>query len=202
MDALRRDDAQSFGVATDGSQAPFLNAEPQLGRKPNGAEHAQWVVAVCHVGIQGGANPFPVQVVDPAERVHQLAKRVGVQADGHGVDGEVPTVLVVFQRAIFDDGFSAASRVAFFPRPHEFHLVVARLEHGRAEVLEDVDLANAHGLGGGTCQFDAAAFGHDVDVLAGPVQQKVADKSANHERTLSALVGEFSNPLEDGVGEV
>ena len=77
-----------------------------------------------------------------------------------------------------------------------------RFEHGRAKVLEDVDLAYAHGLGGGPGQFNAAAFGHDVDVLAGPVQQKVAYKSANHERTLSALVGEFSNPLENGVGEV
>ena len=65
-----------------------------------------------------------------------------------------------------------------------------------------MDLADAHGFGCGLGQFNAAALGHDVDVLARPVQEKIPDKSTNHKCTLPALVGEFADPFEDGVGKM
>ena len=59
--------------------------------------------------------------------VDQLAKGIGIQADGHGVDGEVSPVLIVFKGPILDDGLATAARVALFPGAHELHFIVTAL---------------------------------------------------------------------------
>ena len=94
--------------------------------------------------------------------------------------------MIVLEGTVLHDRFAASAAVGLFPRTHEFHFVVFGLEHRRAEVFENVDLADVHGFGRGLCQFDATAFGHDVNVFAGTIQEKVTHKAANHESALPA----------------
>ena len=100
VDALACYDLQSRGVAAYRLKRFRQDLEIELRGKPHSAHHAQRIVRECDVGVERRADHTLGQVDKPVERVNQFAEPVGVQADGHGVDGEIPAVLVVGQRAV------------------------------------------------------------------------------------------------------
>ena len=61
---------------------------------------------------------------------------------------------------------------------------------------------DAHALGRGPGQFNAAAFGDDVDVLARTIKQQVTNEASDDEGALTTLVSKFADTLEYGMGEV
>ena len=107
-----------------------------MGGKPDAAQHAQRVVREGDVGVEGGAYDAVLHIVHAVKGVYELAEAVMVEADGKGVDGEIASVLVVFQRSVLDMRLAAVVAVGFLARTHKFYLEVAVLHLCGAEVAE------------------------------------------------------------------
>jgi hypothetical protein len=58
------------------------------------------IVGEGDVGVERRADDTILQVVDAVERVNELSEAVFVETHGEGIDCEVATVLVVFQRTV------------------------------------------------------------------------------------------------------
>ena len=152
----------------------------ELRGEADGAEHPQRVVAVGLFGLERGADDAGREVADAAERIDQRAEILLAQAEGHGVDGEVPPQLVLFQRTVFHDRFAGIAVVGFLARAHELHLDALVVQHGGAEVAEHAHVRmdlRRHGFREG----DAAPLHHDVNVRIGPAKETVADIAADDE---------------------
>src|SRR5690606_31874665 len=124
--------------------------------------------------------------------IHQLAKMGPVQSDGHGVDGEIPSFLIVIQAAVFYNGFAGIISVGFLPRADEFDLQVFITEHGGAEVFENRHLA-AGLFADFPGEFDAIAHNEDVHVFRRTFEKQVPDKATYYVNFLPGLRSRFCN---------
>ena len=165
-DAFHGDDLDAFRVARDGVERLGLDVEMQLSGETDGPHHAQRVVGVGDVRIQGRPDGQLLEVFHAVEGVEEGPEVVLVEADGHGVDGEVTAVLVVFEGAVFHDGFPAVAVVGLPTGADELNLDAFVSDHGRPEGAIVLDFfvsgqMRSHLLG----QLDAAAHRYDVDVV-------------------------------------
>ena len=110
-DALFRDDVDALAVADNRVEGFGGDEEAQLGGETDGAHHAERVVAEGDVGVERRTDRQFLHVVEPAERIDQLSESGFVQAERQGVDGEIASVLVVFQSPVFHDGLPAVVAV-------------------------------------------------------------------------------------------
>ena len=167
----------------------------KLGGKTHCTQHPERVVAECDVGVERSADYTGGQVADAAERVDKRSEIVLLEAEGHGVDGEVATQLVVFERTVFHYGLAGFTTIRFLAGSDEFKLEAAGLQHRRAEIAVDGDMgmeARCDGFGKG----DAAPLNHYVYVGATAAEKGVTyisadDKSADSKaRSLLSHKGE------------
>jgi hypothetical protein len=82
-------------VAYDGFKRIVFDRKPELRSKTDGTHHAQGIIAIGDIGIEGSTDYFFPEVIYTVERVNQLTVIMRVQANGHGVDGEIAPVLVI-----------------------------------------------------------------------------------------------------------
>ena len=166
LDALVGEDGHAPGVARHGHECLRGDAEAQLGGEAHGAEDAQRVVAEGDVRVERCAYYPRLKVVEAVVVVDKRAKAVGVDAQGHGVDGEVAAGDVLVERAVLDDGVAAVAVVALAAGTHKLELGAVPGQAGGAEALEHrhFDMLSQRACRG-ACQVDARAHGHEVDVL-------------------------------------
>ena len=122
LDTLATDYLDAVGHALKGSEGLILYLEIELGGKADAAHHAQRIVAEGDVGVEGCGDDAVLEVGETVEGVDEFAKAAVVEADGHGVDGEVATVLVVLEGAVLDDRFARVVAVALAAGTDELYL--------------------------------------------------------------------------------
>lgn len=103
---LLRDDADSLGVSFDGLEGGEIEVETELAGKSDAPHHAEGVVGEGDVGVEGCADDALFHVVEASEWVEEFSVTSFVEADGECVDGEIASVLIVSEGAIFDDGIA------------------------------------------------------------------------------------------------
>ena len=101
-----------------------LNSEVELSGKTHTTKHSQRVVGESDVRIERSCYDAVFHIVDAIKGVYQFAKSISIQAYGKSVDGEVATILVVFQSSVFDDRLARVVSVAFLSCTHKLHLCV------------------------------------------------------------------------------
>ena len=130
-----------------------------------------------------------------------------IQADGHRVDGKVAAVLIVLQRTVFHNGLARIVAVALFAGAYEFHFyfltaafcpLSSDLYLCCTEIAEHAEVCPASKplLQGGS-HLDAAAYYHDVNVVAGAFEENVADVASYHIALQPQLVGHGGYLVED-----
>ena len=132
-DALHRHDLDAFGVAGNGVERLGLDIEMQLRGETDGTHHAQRVVRVGDIRIQRRPDGQLLKVAHAIEGIQESAEVVFVQTDGHGVDGEVATVLVVLKGAVFHHGLAAVAVVRLTAGAHKLNLNASVTDHGSAK---------------------------------------------------------------------
>ena len=199
-DTFARDDADAFFVAHEGLERFVVDVEIQLRGEAHAAHHAQGVVAEGDVGSSGVRMVFSFMSASPSKGSTSFAVACPVEADGQGIDGEVASVLVVLQRAVFDDGLARVVRIGFAACAHELHFERAALHLGRAEVAKHRHMRLlAQFLPECLGHRDAAAHDDDVDVLRGTFEEEVAHVSAHGVALQSQLVGRLGDFVKMGL---
>ena len=174
----------------------------ELGRESHRPEHPQRVVAIGLFGFQRGPDDAGTEVADAAEGIYQRAEVALTEAESHRIDGKVPPQLVLFQGAVFHDRLAGFAVVGFLPRPHEFHLGTAVMQHRRSEIAEHAHvagmfLAGRYFRGHGFRQVDAAPLHHDVDIIVLAAQEAVSHITADHESAHTQAGGHVAHEAED-----
>ncbi len=136
LDALSADNLYTVGIAFEGRKSLVLNVEVELCGKTYAAQHAQRVVGKGDIGVERRADDAVLEIVDAVERVNQLTETVAVETHGHGIDGEVAAVLIVFKRAVLYHRLARVVAVALAARPDKLHLDVTELHLCRAEIAK------------------------------------------------------------------
>ena len=130
-----------------------------------------------------------------SERIDERAEILFLEGEGHGVDGEIPSQLIVLDGAVLDYGIARFAAVGLFPGSHEFNLVSFEAEHGCAEVLE-IRYVLAGFLSYGPCEIYPASFDDYVDIVAGASEEAVPDISAYGECAHIPFAGDFTHYAE------
>ena len=185
LDTLAAHNLDSVGHALQGHKGFLLNLEVKLCGKTDASHHAQGIIAKGDAWLQRGSNDTILQVGQAIKRVDQLAKTLLVQADGHGIDSKVATVLIVLQRSVFDNRFTGVVTVALLTSSHKLHLVFGTLlpefHLGSTKVLKYAKMCF---LAYDALEFlghlDAAANYHHIDIVRRTFQEYVAYISAHH----------------------
>ena len=169
LDTLSADDFYAIGHVLQGLEGTFLYLKFQLGGKAYAAHHAQGVVAEGHLRVERRGDDAVLQVGKTVEGVYQLAETVGIETDGHGVDGKVAAVLVILQRTVLNDGLARITTIALTTGTDELHFFIPNLHLRRPEVLEHGEVCLSAQL---LFQFaghgDATAHDHHVDIVGRP----------------------------------
>ena len=101
LDTLTTDNLDTVGHARQCVKGFLFYLKVQLGGKTDATHHAQRIIAESNLRIQRSGDDTVFQIGNAVEGVYQLAKALLVQTDGHGIDGKVATVLVIFQGTVF-----------------------------------------------------------------------------------------------------
>ena len=183
-----------------GDDLELLLRRGKLGREADGPQHAERIVGVGGVGLEGSADDARGEVPDAPEGVYELAEAVFLQAEGHCVDGEIAPQLVVLERPVLHDRLARLSAVGLLAGAHELYFVAAVAHHRRTEILEIRDIL-ARRLANGFGEIDAAALDHYVDVVTGPAKETVTYVTADHEGFYASLGGHFRDYRKDRLVE-
>ncbi len=189
-DALTTNDLDALGIARERLKCLILNIELQLRGKAHTAHHAQRIVAEGHVGVEWRADDAILQVVDAVEGVNEFTEAVAVETHREGVDGEVATVLVVFQRTVLDMRLTAVAVVALTPGAHKLHLLVVPLHLRRSEVAEHREVSrSAKRILESLRHLNATANHHHINIVARTLKEEVAHIATHHIRLQMQTVG-------------
>jgi hypothetical protein len=93
-DALGGDDMDFICVPADGGESGGFDGVSEASRKPDGAEHAEFVFGETAGGIADGADDFSGEIGATADEVENFA---GVVAHEEAVDGEIAALNVFFR---------------------------------------------------------------------------------------------------------
>ncbi len=99
--SLTADDFNPVGISLQCRKGFVVDEEVELCGKPDAAHHAQGVVGEGDIGVEGSADDAVFHVGKSIEGVDKFTIAVFVEAHGQCVDGEITTVLVVLQAAVF-----------------------------------------------------------------------------------------------------
>ena len=171
LNPLSRDYSDAFFVSFESVESLVVDKEVELCGEPYASHHSERVVRESDVRVERRPHDAVFEVVDAVEWVNKLAEAFFVQTDSHCVDGEIASVLVVFECSVFYNGLSRVVAVAFFSCPYKLYLPsVARFVVDahlcRAEVLEDREFgASAYLLFHCFGNVYPAADDNDVDIV-------------------------------------
>ena len=185
LDTLAAHYFYTVGHALQRLKRLWLYLKVQLRCKTDASHHAQWVVAKGDARLQGRGYDAILQISQSVKRINQFTKTCFVQTDGHRVDGEVATILIVLQRTILYDRFARVVTVALLASPHKLHLVfhalLTEFHLGRTKVLKHTKMRflTHHAL-----QFlshlDATANHNDINIVRWAFQEYVSYISSHH----------------------
>ena len=139
-DALAADDFDAFRIALQSLESIIIDEEFELGGKSHAAHHAQRVVAEGDVRVERGTDNAVFHVCQTVERVYEFAKTVGIETYRQGINREITTVLVIFQRAIFHDRFARIVAITFFAGTHKLHFQSLVFDLSGTEISENRDV--------------------------------------------------------------
>lgn len=176
-----------------------VDVEFKLRGKANGPHHAQRVVAECARRIERRAYELLLKVVDAAERIHELAIGIAIEADGHGINGEISPFLVVLQAAWLHLGLATVGTVAFLAGAYKFKVkTVGHPEMGGTKVFEKVHAGlrleiTSRRIG----QLERIARTNEIGILCRPFEQLITYETANEVTRITQLLRGFRNLLEN-----
>ena len=206
LNALATDDFQAVGIATEGLESLVLDEKAELRGEANAAQHSQWVVAEGDVGIERCADNAVLEVVEAVERIDQFAETPFVQANRHRIDGEIATILVVFECTVFDNRFSRVTLVTFAASTHEFHFKSPRFHLRCPKVFENTQMRLF-------AEFFLQLLGHanptsdhhHIDVFRRSFKENVAHITAHditfHTEFVGAVANQVKNRLIEQFGK-
>src|SRR5690606_20952171 len=105
----------------------------------DGAKHPQWVVTISNIWIERRADYFFLKIFDPVEWVEQFAKAIFAKAQRQSVYCKIPSVLVVFQSAVFHCRISTFFGIGFFSCPNKFKFYSPAFKHSSSVCFENGD---------------------------------------------------------------
>ena len=179
FDTFTADNPDTVGHAFKGLEGLVFNLEVQLGGETNATHHAQRVIAEGDARFQGRGNNTIFQISQTIEGIYQFAEATLIQTDCHRIDGKVTAVLVIFQRAILNNGFSRIVTIALAAGTDELHFGIIKLHLRRTKIFEhgEMRLAPQH-----TFQFlshtDATSHHNDIDIIGWTLKKNIAHIAA------------------------
>ena len=185
LDTFATDDIYPVGHTYECIPCLILYLEVQLGGETYAPHHPQGVVAEGDIRFKGSGDDTVFEVSQAIEGVDEFSEAVFIQAYRHSIDGEVTTVLVVFEGTVLNDGFPGVVAVALLTRPHKLHLILhtllTELHLGSTEILEyaEMSLTPHH-----TFQFlgntDTTAHDYHVDIVGRTLKEDIPDIASHN----------------------
>ena len=178
-------DTDSVCHALKGHIRLFFYLEVKLGGESHASHHTQGIIRKSDIWFQGRGDDTILQVGQSVKRIDKFPETLAIQTDGHGIDGEVTTVLVVFQGSVFNNRLAGIVAVALFPCPHELHLILptllTELHLGSTKIFENrqVGFLTYHPLQF-CCYGNAAAYDHHVNIVGGTFQKDISHIATNN----------------------
>ena len=117
-----------------------INIKIELGGKTDTPHHAKWVIAEGDVRVKWCTDCTLFQIIHSAEWVYQFAETFFVEAYRHCIDGEITSVLVVFQCSVFHYRLAAVVAIRLFSGTDKLHFRVFELHLCCSEILENRDM--------------------------------------------------------------
>ena len=195
---LATDDFDTVRHTLKTSKCRLFNLEIELSGETDATHHTQRVVGKRYLRVEGRGNDAVLKVGNAVEGVDKLTKAGSVQADGHRVDSEITAVLVVFERAVLDNGFARVMAIALLAGSDKLNLHITHFDLSSTEILEDREVRlvaeNALQL---FCHLDATAHNNNVNVVGGTLEENVAHIPAHDVAFHVQMVGYTAYLVED-----
>lgn len=175
------------------------NAEFKLRCETYGAHHAQRVVAEGYFRVERSPYYTLFQVRESVESVNEFSERIGVDAYGHRVNGEVAARYVVVERAGFHNRIARIAIIGFATGCHEFKIhTLARYlrcsvgaEHVHARPFAEFA---CHAAGNGYAALRADT--DEIHVLRVSLQKNIAYISPDDKAGKTEAVGHTAHSDE------
>ena len=142
------------------------------------------------------ADDAVLQVLEPAEVVHEPAEVLAAERRRHRVDREVAAVEVLPDRSLLDRRQRTRAVVELRPRGGDVHAASVVDDDRRAETVVRDNTA-AKRLGKSFAERDAVALDRDVDVEVGLAHEHVPNGAADEVDAFEMLAHRLHR-LEDG----
>ena len=154
----------------------------ELCGKTDRPQHPQRIVGEGDLRFQRSPDDFIPNIRYTIKGIEQLPKPVAVQADGQGVDGKVPSFLVILKGPVLNERFAAFPLVRFPTCPHKFKVDVVELEHCCPKVFKN---GNFKSWTQGCCyfgrEFNPTTNSNNINIIMFPfsIHDQVADETSN-----------------------
>ena len=90
--------------------------------KTDTTHHAQGIIAESNIRVKGSADCFFFHILQTSERIYQFAKTCFIETYSQSIDREIATILIVFQRAVFNDRFTRIPLIRLFTCTYKLYV--------------------------------------------------------------------------------
>ena len=193
-----RNDLDALFIGVNRLKRGGFNYKIKLGGKTNGPHHAQGVVRKSFSRIQGRTDDFALQITQTVKRIDNVAKISFVQTNGQCINGEIASILIVFQTAILYGGLARIVAIGLLAGPYKFHFQIAVFDHCGTKTLKNGNAGYRVQFSSNPLrQFYSTAYTNDIDVFGSSGQQAITHITTHHIGRNLHFCSCLTNDLQD-----
>ena len=201
--ALTGNNPNPFLIAAKRIESIVVNIKAQLRGKTDTAHHAQRVVTKSNIGVERSTNRLLLHIFQPAERIYQFTETCLIETNCKGVDSEIPTVLVIFQRTVLYNRFARIPLVRFSACTYKFDFRTFIFYLCRSEILENRNVRPPSQMPAERFRHcNSTAYNYYIYIFRGTLQKNIANITAYHIALQTERIRRFGYLSEDGFAEL
>ena len=197
------DDFNPFLIPAKRFESIIVNVKAQLRSKTDATHHAQRIIAESDIRVKRSADCLFLPILHASERVYQFAETCFIETYSKSIDREITTVLIVFQRTVFNNRFARIPLIRLLTRTYKLYFRTSVFYLCCSEILENRNMSTTSQLfSKGFRHCNSTSYNYYIYIFRGTLQKNITNVATYHITLHAERIGRFGYLSEDGFAKM
>ena len=171
--------------------------------KTDATHHAQGIIAESNIRVKGSADCLFLHILQTSKRIYQFTKTCFIETYGQSIDREIATILIVFQRAVFNNRFTRIPLIRFFTCTNKLYFRASIFYLCCSEILENRNMSTTSQLfSKGFRHCNSTSYNYYIYIFRGTLQKNITNITTYHITLHTECISRFGYLSEDGFAKM
>ena len=171
--------------------------------KTDATHHAQGIIAESNIRVEGSADCLFLHILQTSERIYQFAKTCSIETYSQSIDREIATILIVFQRAVFNNRFTRIPLIRLLTCTYKLYFRASIFYLCCSEILENRNMSTTSQLfSKGFRHCNSTSYNYYIYIFRGTLQKNITNITTYHITLHTECISRFGYLSEDGFAKM